>query len=302
MQYIILSEDAHSAQELIAAAKEQNASSIVAIQFDADNANEVAASGATKVIVADLEDGALKEGAARIAIDEAKAAGEATVLLSSTRRMINAAGMIAQALGTAPVVDVKSLAEAGAQHMMYGGKINITEQATGNYFVVTMQAGAYEPTSADASPCPIENQNVEASSGVKVTGHKDKEEETVDLNAAKTIVCIGRGVNTREGFELCEKLTSAVGGAIACTRPVTETEDPFLPHSTYLGASGIVVKPDLYIGIAASGQTQHIMGMYESGKVVVINKDANCGFFKECDYGIVGDYEEVVPALIDALA
>lgn len=69
----------------------------------------------------------------------------------------------------------------------------------------------------------------------------------------------------------------------------------------YIGASGINVKPDLFVGIGISGQTQHFIGMGGSKRIVVINKDANASFFNRCDYGIVGDMNEVVSAIINAL-
>lgn len=301
MLFIVLSEDARSARELISAARDRGADSIVAVQFDATEAEAVSRSGATKVVVARLADGALKEEVASLVVSEAQTAESATVLVSSSRRMVNAAGRIAQQLGTAPIPDVKSVEEDAFKHMMYGGKIMVGEKPTGPYVVAVVQSAAYEPVDADNDACPIESVDVAASSGAKVVGLKDKEAVSVDLTAAKTIVCIGRGVGTQEGFELCASLKDAVKGEMGCTRPVTETEDPFMPRETYIGASGVIVKPNLYIGVATSGQTQHTMGMYESGKVVVIDKNASSLFFPQCDYGLVGDYHDIVPAITKAL-
>lgn len=78
-------------------------------------------------------------------------------------------------------------------------------------------------------------------------------------------------------------------------------DEPLMPRETYIGASGVAVKPELFIGVATSGQAQHTLGMYESGKVVVIDKNKDALFFNSCDYGIVGDYAEIVPAITKAL-
>ena len=301
MKYIVVSESARSAQELVAAAKAQGATEVVAVQFSEEDAATVARTGADRVVVAEVEEGGLKESAYSIAVAEAEKAGAAVVLLSTSRRMVNASALVAQALGTAPVVDVKSLDGGAASHIKYGGKIVVADRPAGAYAVFVVSSGSYEPAPADGEPCPVEHVSVAAIPGARVAGRKEKEASSVDLTAAKTIVCVGRGVNTREGFELCRDLQRAVRGEMGCTRPVTETADPFMPRETYIGASGVCVKPDLFISVAASGQTQHTMGMYESGRVVVIDKNKDALFFNACDYGIVGDYKDIVPAITAAL-
>ena len=131
--------------------------------------------------------------------------------------------------------------------------------------------------------------------------NRKKTSESVDLTAAKAIVCLGRGVADEDGFEMCKGLASAIGAELGCTRPVTETEKPLMPRSAYIGSSGNTVKPGLFVSVTASGQTQFVMGMYESGKIVAVNKDPNALIFRQCDYGIVGDYTEIVPAITKAL-
>ncbi len=302
MNYIILSDSAKAALELVSAAKASSADTIEAIVFTAADAEVVAQTGINAVTVAQVPEGALKESVAAVVIEKAKSAGQAVVLISSSRRMVNAAGQIAQALGTAPVVDAKAVNGVQAAHALYGGKLIVTEGSTGSYLVAVVQGATYEPAPATETACSIETVAITPLPGATVTGLKAKEITAVDPTQAKTVVCIGRGVATREGFDLCVALKNAVGGELACTRPVCETEDPLLPHEVYIGASGITVKPNLYIGIATSGQTQHTMGMYESGKVVVIDKNAGNFFFENADYYIVGDYQDIVPAITRALA
>lgn len=301
MEFIVLSEEPRGIKELISAAKAQSASIITAVAFDEETASEAASCGASRAIKIALADGACKEEAASVIIDIAKAAGQATVLVSSTRRLVNAAGRIAQALGTVPVADVKKISDNAAAHLVFGGKVLLSEKPEGAYSVFIMQGGAYEACADAAAPCPIEAVRVEGSAGIKVLERKPKESATVDLSAAKRIVCIGRGVNSQEGFEICKDLKDALGAEMGCTRPVTETENPLMPRETYIGASGVICKPSLYVAVAASGQTQHTVGMYESGTIVAIDKNKDALFFQMCDYGIVGDYTEIVPAITRAL-
>lgn len=301
MKCVVFSEDARSALELVSVAKHLGADDIVAVQFDAESAEVVAKSGVDGVVVAKVAAGALRESAASVVAAEARKAESAVVLVSASRRMVNAAAIVAGELGTVPIVDVKAIADGAASHIKFGGKAIVSEKPVGDYVVLVVASGTFEAAAADGAPCAISGVDAPGIHGAHVVERREKTASSVDLTAAKRIVCIGRGVDTREGFDLCVDLKKAIGAEMGCTRPVAETNEPLMPRETYIGASGVTVKPELFIGVAASGQAQHTMGMYESGTVVVIDKNKDALFFNSCDYGIVGDYAEIVPAITKAL-
>ena len=85
---------------------------------------------------------------------------------------------------------------------------------------------------------------------------------------------------------------------MACTRPIAEGEG-WMAQSRYLGVSGAVVKPDVYVGLGVSGQVQHTVGMAESQFVVAVNKDKNAPIMRQCDLGLVADLEKALPALAE---
>ena len=94
----------------------------------------------------------------------------------------------------------------------------------------------------------------------------------------------------------CDKL----GAGLACSRPLTEGVN-WLPTERYVGVSGLMLTPKAYIAVGISGQMQHMVGCNRSGAIFAINKDKNAPIFKQCDFGLVGDIKDVLPAITAAL-
>jgi len=122
-------------------------------------------------------------------------------------------------------------------------------------------------------------------------------EGKVDLSQAEIIVAGGRGLASKEKFQIILDLAQALGAGVGASRPVTD--GGWLPKEHQIGSSGQTVNPKLYIACGISGAIQHLVGMMNSGCIVAINKDPNAPIFGVADYGIVGDVFKVVPALIE---
>lgn len=117
----------------------------------------------------------------------------------------------------------------------------------------------------------------------------------VDLAKADTIVAVGRGIGDQEKLRFTAELAEALGGTLACSRPVVDVG--WLPRERQVGASGKSVAPKVYIACGISGAIQHLAGMRDSKRIIAINKDPNAPIFQVAHIGVVGDLFEIIPAL-----
>ena len=120
------------------------------------------------------------------------------------------------------------------------------------------------------------------------------------ITEAERVVSAGMGAGTKEKFELVKELARQAGAALGSSRPVAETLK-MVPLDRYVGMSGQKFKGNLYIACGISGAIQHLKGIKDAGTIVAINRDPHAKIFKNADYGIVGDVEEILPLLAKAL-
>lgn len=222
------------------------------------------------------------------------------VLVETSRKGRLLAGMVAAALGTSVLADAAEISVDGGvttKRMVYGGAAFSTERCTAPTAVVTLSPGVFEAGDTGKAADLVEVPFIAPAQQVKCLERKTKAGESINLRAAKRIVGVGRGFSAPEELGLAEQLAAAIGGEVGCTRPIAE-EEKWMDKARYIGVSGLMLKPDLYIGIGISGQVQHMVGVSPARTIVAINSDKNAMIFKQCDYGIVGDLKTVLPALI----
>ena len=121
----------------------------------------------------------------------------------------------------------------------------------------------------------------------------------VNIEDAELLVAGGRGLGRAEGFELCEELAGALGGAVAATRAVVDAG--WYPYAAQIGQTGKTVAPKLYLAAGISGAIQHKVGMQSADNIVAINKDPNAPIFEFSDLGVVGDLNKILPKLTEAV-
>lgn len=230
----------------------------------------------------------------------------ALVILPATRRGKALAARLGARLQAGVINDAAELVcEEGhpvATHMVYGGLAFGKEQITTAYAVVTLSSGVFAPAEENASLSGSASSLtfVEPANPIVCVSRSAKQGESVDLGKARLVVSIGRGIGNKENIAIAEAFSSAIGAELGCSRPVAENEK-WMERERYVGISGIMLKPELYLALGISGQIQHMVGANGAQTIMAINKDKNAPIFQYADYGIVGDLLKIVPALTDAL-
>jgi len=135
---------------------------------------------------------------------------------------------------------------------------------------------------------------------VRITDRSTARSVRIALEDAELVVSGGRGVGSAEGFtRYVEGLADQIGAAVGATRAIVDAG--WRPYSEQVGQTGKTVQPQAYFAIGISGAIQHLSGMNKSKYIIAINKDAECPMIRTCDCGVIGNMDDIVPALIQAL-
>jgi electron transfer flavoprotein alpha subunit len=124
--------------------------------------------------------------------------------------------------------------------------------------------------------------------------------ESAGLLQADRVIGAGLGIRRKDDLAMVEDLASSAHAEIACSLPLCD-DMRWYDASHVVGTSSSQISPDLYIAVGISGQPQHMSGVRNAKVVVAINNDPDATIFKKCDYGILGDLYQIVPALTAAL-
>jgi len=134
---------------------------------------------------------------------------------------------------------------------------------------------------------------------IRILQSEKGETEGVKIEEAERIVAVGMGCGHSEMVEQIKEFARLLDAQLGATRPAVDAG--WILHDHQIGQTGKTVRPELYIGCGVSGAIQHTAGIAESKIIVAINKNPQSEIFKTADYGIVGEVQKVIPALIAEL-
>ncbi len=235
----------------------------------------------------------------------AASADASVILIGSTRRGKELAGRLAQKLNAGCLTDVKSLdfkdGRLTGVRNSFGGAAEAVQTVATGVQVIAILPRAFEPAAAVEGTGAVTNLDLDlAPSRLKRVRRSEKDPGAADIAAAEVLVCVGKGLAKPEDLKLVEDLAAALGGVVACTKPVA-TDLKWLPESRIVGLSGKQGKPRLALCLGVSGQVQFTVGIREAKTIMAVNTDPNAYIFQITDYGLVADLKEAVPLLLSAI-
>ncbi len=164
--------------------------------------------------------------------------------------------------------------------------------------LVTLRPGAVPAGPLrPASEIPVSTHRVRPRGRVRIVA-EHREDDLGALATADRVIGVGQGIDPLE-YEMLQPLQAILGAELAATRKVTDRG--WLPLSRQIGITGRMIAPSLYLALGISGSANHLAGVRRAGTIVAVNTSPDAVVFDSADVGIVGDWREVVPALVAGL-
>ncbi len=120
-----------------------------------------------------------------------------------------------------------------------------------------------------------------------------------DVSQASIVVAGGLGLKEPNNLYIVKDLAEVLGAAVSGSKPLAD--QLWIPQDSFVGMSGLKIKPKLYIAVGISGSAQHLQGMRDSGFIIAINNDPEAPIFKEAHCCVVADLFDIVPKLTEKI-
>ena len=133
----------------------------------------------------------------------------------------------------------------------------------------------------------------------RIIGRERESARGARLENADVVIAGGRGVGGPEGFRPLDELARLLGGAVGASRAACDLG--WCPPSYQIGLTGRTVAPELYLAVGISGAGQHMAGCGAAKTIVSINSDPDAAIFQSSRFGVVGNCQEVMPALVEEI-
>lgn len=228
--------------------------------------------------------------------------GYSHVFAPSTTFGKDLAPRVAALLGTSQVSDVMSVEGPHSfKRPIYAGNAVVTVETDPSFPVIATIRTASWPAAPSTGAATVEalSLDVELPSHTRFVNLQQGKSDRPDLQGAAKVVSGGRGVGSKENFEIIYKFADTIGAAVGASRAAVDAG--YVSNEMQVGQTGKIIAPELYIAIGISGAIQHLTGIKDAGTIVAINKDAEAPIFEIADIGLVGDLFKILPELEAAI-
>ena len=187
---------------------------------------------------------------------------------------------------------------------VYGGNFLAGVRCMDSPQIAVLLSQAYEPLIQDptrqgeivAVPVALDASQ----SRVRVLRRVRHTHSGIGLTEARVVISGGRGLGGPEPFRDLAELAGMLGAAVGASRAAVDAG--WVPGHFQVGLTGVTVTPELYIAIGISGASQHMAGCSGAKAIVAINKDPEAPIFREARYGVIGEWQVVLPAFTKAVS
>ena len=231
------------------------------------------------------------------------AIGYSHVFLPATTFGKDVAPRIAALLGVAQVSELMSVETPHTfKRPMYAGNAIVTVEADPAQTVVaTVRTASWPAAGKAAGTAPVEALKIEVAlpTHTRFVELRQARSDRPDLQSASRVVSGGRGVGSKENFDIIYKFADKIGAAVGASRAAVDAG--YCPNEMQVGQTGKIIAPQLYMAIGISGAIQHLTGIKDARTIVAINKDGEAPIFEVADFGLVGDLFKIIPELEQSL-
>lgn len=177
-----------------------------------------------------------------------------------------------------------------------GRRSRQTEVTANQRLVLAMRAGVAEACAADSSRRgAVETVAIVAEDDRIQSRILPGDPATGDIRDIKRLVAGGRGLGSREGFDLLRDVADSLAAGVAASRMAVDLG--WIEYDRQVGQTGKTVEPDLYIACGISGASHHLQGIVGAKHIIAINSDANAPIMKTAQLGLAADLYPVLQSL-----